>query len=350
MQLIGEKASWPEALVNASLDSEQLELQLAKSFYRLRCARLFASVAGSEVIATGAQLSPNVEDEVFFSAQPFRTTRFELLLPECRVAGLKFRDLFQDGSFGVASIRLSGPTFDALVNRDKPPQPSVKSPLMVHEALAKLSRPLQIDRLSITNGYLTYRERVIAGTEPGVLTFSRVNMSIEGIANRGAFPAAIQMRSSAEFMNAAVLRVQMTVPIEPPSLSLHYSGSLTPMDLTRLGTFLEAAEHLRIKSGSTQEVTFEIDVTEGHARGQVHAIYQDLEIAILDKLNGTEQGLENRVASFLANAVKIRGANAPNTSGSIKTGVVEYTRQPDDEFLQFVWFALRSGVLDAISQ
>jgi hypothetical protein len=33
----------------------------------------------------------------------------------------------------------------------------------------------------------------------------------------------------------------------------------------------------------------------------------------------------------------------------MKEGKVSYTRDPKNEFLQFTWFALRSGVLDAVS-
>ena len=122
------------------------------------------------------------------------------------------------------------------------------------------------------------------------------------------------------------------------------------MDLTRLDAFLDIAEHTRIKSGSAQEAAFEIDVTAGQARGRVRAIYRDLEIALLDKQTGNEKGVANRVASFFANVLKIRNANTPEGSGSRKEGKVNYTRRPDDEFLQFVWFALRTGVLDIISR
>ena len=80
-------------------------------------------------------------------------------------------------------------------------------------------------------------------------------------------------------MNAGTMKVLMSIPITAPDFSLHYSGSLSAMDLTRLNAFLEIAEHTRIKSGSAQEAAFEIDVTAGQARGHVHAIYKDLEIA-----------------------------------------------------------------------
>jgi hypothetical protein len=122
------------------------------------------------------------------------------------------------------------------------------------------------------------------------------------------------------------------------------------MDLTRLDAFLDIAEHTRIKSGSVQEAAFEIDVTAGQARGRVRAIYRDLEMAVLDKQNGTEKGFDNRVASFLMNVLKFRNSNAPDAAGLMKEGEVNYTRRPDDEFQQFAWFALRTGVMDVISQ
>ena len=220
---------------------------------------------------------------------------------------------------------------------------------MVHEALAAIRQPLQVDSLSITNGHLTYRERLYVGADPAVLTIAAVGLSVEGIANRGEPTAAIQIRGQGELMNAGTMKVQILIPITPPDFSLHYTGSLSAMDLTRLDAFLEIAEHTRIKSGSAQAAAFEIDVNAGQARGRVRAIYKDLEIAVLDKQTGSAKGLTDRVASLLANVVKIRNANAPEGSGSSKTGEIKYTRRPDDEFQQFLWFALRTGVLDIIS-
>ena len=151
-------------------------------------------------------------------------------------------------------------------------------------------------------------------------------------------------------MNAGTMKVLITIPITPRDFSLHYSGSLSAMDLTRLDAFLDIAKHIRVKSGSAQEAASEIDVTDGHARGRVCAIYRDLEMDVLDKQSGTEKGFDNRVASFLENVLKIRNSNAPDASGAMKEGEVNYTRRPDDEFQQFARSALWTGVLDVISQ
>jgi hypothetical protein len=349
-RLLWGTAALADVLAKASLDATNLDVEFPQAHYGIRCARLRASVPGSELIAEGTELRSLVGDEEFFAAHDFRTARFHVIMPECRVLGLAYGELLRGKSYRARSVHFSRPSFEALVNRDKPKQPFVKSPLMVHEALAAIQQPLQVDSLSITNGDLRYCERMAVGADPGVLTFAAVNMSVEGIANRGEASAAIQLRGQGELMNAGTMKVLMTIPVTSPDFSLHYSGSLSAMDLTRLDAFLDIAEHTRIKSGSAQEAAFEIDVTAGHARGRVRAIYKDLEMAFLDKQSGTEKGIDNRVASFFMNVLKIRNSNVPDAAGLMKEGVVNYTRRPGDEFQQFAWFALRTGVLDVISQ
>ncbi len=349
-QFLWGTAAPADALAKASLQATNIEVEFPQAHYGIRCARLQASVPDSELTAQGTELSPLAGDEAFFSAHEFQTPRFHMIIPACRVLGLAYGELLQGRAYRASSVQLSSPSFDVLLNRDKPPQPFAKSPLMVHEALASIRQPLRIDSLNITNGHVWYGERLAIGANPGLLTFSAVNASVEGIANRGEPAAAIQIQAQGDLMDSGPLKVLMTIPITPPGFSFHYSGSLAAMDLTKLNAFLEIAEHLRIKSGSAKEATFEIEVTAGQARGRVRAIYQDLEIALLDKQTSSAKGINNRIISFFENAFKIRSSNAPDAAGSIKEGKVNFTRKPDDEFLQFAWFALRTGILDAISE
>ena len=346
-RLLWRKAALTNALAKASLDATNLEAEFPDARYAIHCAGLWASVPGSALIAEGAELRPLVTDEEIFAAHTFRSTRYHVVVPECRVLGLAFGELLQGQAYRAGAVYVSGPSFDALVNRDKPVNPFEK-PLMVHEALASIRQPLQVDSLSITNGRIRYAERVLAGADPGVLTFGAVSFTVHGLANRGEPGAAIQLRAQGDLMNAATLRVLMSIPIAPPSFSFHYSGSLTAMDLTRLNGFLEIAERTRVKSGSAQAVSFEVDVAAGQAHGYVHARYRHLEVAVLDKETDTAKGIANRVASFFTN-LEIRKAN-PEPLGSLKEGKVNYTRKPDDEFVQYAWFALRAGVMDVISR
>ena len=38
----------------------------------------------------------------------------------------------------------------------------------------------------------------------------------------------------------------------------------------------------------------------------------------------------------------------PGKSGSMKIGIVKFTRKPDEPFIQFTWFALRSGIANVV--
>jgi hypothetical protein len=306
-------------------------------------------VPDSKLSVRGVDLGPSVSDEEFFALHEFRTTRFHVVVPECSISGVEFSELLQRKGYRAGTIRLFESTVDALVDRDKPSSPFIKTPLMPNEALATLEQPLQVDSLIVTNGYITYAERLAAGTAPGVLTFGTVNLAVQGIANRLETSAAMVIHAESKFMNSGSLALQMSIPVASKEFSAHYSGSLGAMDLTLLNAFFERAEHLRLKSGSTKEAAFDIDVNAGQARGNVRATYANLETAVLDKMTGTEKGLENRLSSLLLNAFKIRKGSAPNASGLKKTGLVNYTRGPEDEFLQFLWFALRTGILDIIS-
>jgi hypothetical protein len=349
MRLLWGTAAPASVFASAVLDATNLDVQFPRAHYGIRCARLRGSVPASELIAEGAELRPLDGDEAFFAAHTFRTPSFFVRVPEFKVLGLAYGDVIEGKSYRAASVLFSHPSFDALLNRDKPTEPFVKSPLMLHEALAAIPLPLQIGTLSITNGTFRYCERLAIGADPAVLTFGDVSLAVVGIANRGEVTATIRLRGQGDLMNAGTMKVLMTIPVNSPDFSLRYSGSMTAIDLTCLDAFLDIAEHTRIKSGSSTESAFEIDVVGGQARGRVRATFKDLEIAMLNKQTGSEKGARDRVASFFANVLKIRNANTFDGSGPRKDGEVKYTRKPDDQFQQFVWFALRTGVMDVIS-
>jgi hypothetical protein len=345
-RLIQGRLALADLLARARIEAADLHAQFPRAGYGIRSAHLRASLPDSDLVAQDTEFMPLAGDEPFFAEREFRTTRFHISVPECRVLGLAYRDLFEGVAYRAHTLHLVDPQFEALVNREKPAAPFVKSPLMVHEALAGLRQPLQVDHLNITNGLVRYAERRTVGADPAVLTFGAVNLSAEGIANTIHPNAVIDIEGQGDLMNAATLRVRMAIPIRPETFSLHYSGSLDAMDLTELNPFLERAERIRLNSGSAQEAEFEIEVRDGQARGRVRGIYEDLNISLLDE----NTGATHRITSLLANLLKVRSANAPDKLGEMRVGNVSYTRSPEDSFFKFVWVALRSGVLDLISR
>ena len=89
-RLLWGTAALADVLAKASLDATNLDVEFPQAHYGIRCARLRASVPGSELIAEGTELRPLAGDEAFFAAHAFRTPRFHVVLPECRVLGLAY--------------------------------------------------------------------------------------------------------------------------------------------------------------------------------------------------------------------------------------------------------------------
>jgi hypothetical protein len=123
-RLFGRSAALPDVLAKASLEATNLDLEFPQALYGIRCARLRASVPGSELIAQGTELRTLAGDEAIFRrARNFAAARFHVILPECRVSGLAYGELLQGKSYRARSLRIAGPTLEVLVNRDKPLEP-----------------------------------------------------------------------------------------------------------------------------------------------------------------------------------------------------------------------------------
>ena len=71
-RLLWGTAALADVLAKASLEATNLDVEFPQAHYGIRCARLRASVPGSELIAEGTELRPLVGDEAFFAAHDFR--------------------------------------------------------------------------------------------------------------------------------------------------------------------------------------------------------------------------------------------------------------------------------------
>ncbi len=98
-KLLWGNGTLADVLAKASLDATNLDLQFHPAQYAIRCARLQASVPNSELIAEETELRTTVGDAAFFAAHEFRTTRFHVLVPECKVSGLAYGEVLQGKSY-----------------------------------------------------------------------------------------------------------------------------------------------------------------------------------------------------------------------------------------------------------
>ena len=348
MKVLLHKDYTTNILTSSVIDAQETDLIFLKSQNYLGLQKLHISVPDSGMTVDSIKYSPLIHDEQFFAKDKFRQTRFRFDIPKLEIGGLDFLAFLRGNIYKAKSITLNGVFADILVNMDKPYDINSPNPKMPNEALSSMTEIIEVDSLRVNNGRLKYCERYAVRAKPGIITFNKVNVSVKGIKNHLVRPDTAIINGEGLFMNSGTMKLSMIIPLTSPDFSLRYSGSLSAMDLTNLNTFLEAGEHHRIKSGFLQSAVYNINVNSGHAIGTLRVIYKDLSIAILNKDTGSEKGIFNRIMSFFGKVFVIRGTNMPDEKGLMKIGIIKYTRNPDDYFLQFVWFALRNGVAEVV--
>jgi hypothetical protein len=344
IELFRKKDISPTSISKAVLDAEGIVANLDHSKNQILCGRLHLSVPDSEIVADSLEYHPLITDEQLFAESKFRNTIYRFVVPKITVNSLAYQGLIFGNNYRARSIIISDAFIVVLVNMDKPYNKKSPNPLMVNEALSSIKDTIQIDSLQIMNSRLNYHERYAVGAKAALITFDRMQAVVTDIVNHPDKPDTLVIHAQGNFMNTSAMKLFMSIPLGMPQLSFRYNGSLNKMEVSSLNKFLEIAEHHRIKSGTLQSAAYNINVSSGRATGYVRTEYNDLVIAVLNKKTGSENGIVDRISSFIAKTFIIKGNNIRDKSGAMRLGSVKYTRKSDDTFIQFVWFALRSGV------
>ena len=348
IKILRNKDSALDAFRNAVINVRDANLTFRKSLNELNFRKLHLSVPDSEVAVYSIKYYSLNKDEIFFAKSKFRQTRFLFDISSLSITGLDCLNMFRGNIYKAKCINIYGLFTDILVNMDKPYDNNSSNPKMPNEFLASIKDIISIDSLNIYKGRLNYSERFEIKAKPGIVTFNDVNFCITNISNHSVQPVTSIIKGDGIFLNSGRMKLFMKIPINAEDFSLRYSGSLSPMDGSRLNSFIEPGEHHRIKSGIIKFADFNINVINGHAEGKVSMVYKDLYIAVLNKNTGSENGIIDRVSSLFGRIFVIRGSNLPDKNGKIKIGATKYSRKPDDYFFQYIWFALRNGIGDVV--
>ncbi|MHB8906478.1 MAG: hypothetical protein ACYC6D_10195, partial [Melioribacteraceae bacterium] len=246
LKILLQKDSTLDVATSAVIDAEKIVLDFHKSQNKIRFKTLHISVPDSEMVADSIKYYSLIDDERFFAKSKFRQTRFRFDIPQIKIIGLDYFAMLQGKIYKAKNINIHDMFADILVNMDKPYDKNSSNPQMPNEAISSLKEIVKIDSLNIFNGRLKYSERFAVRAKPGVITFNKVNVSVSGIANHTEYQDTAVVRAKGVFMNSGTMKLFMEIPLASKNFSLHYSGSLSKMDVTKLNEFIEPGEHHRI--------------------------------------------------------------------------------------------------------
>jgi hypothetical protein len=305
-----------------------------------------ADLTDSTLRLAGARHEPSIPEDQWVRRVRVRRDRIRFELDSLRARGVAWRAFVATGNIGGRALELEGVRLDVLTDKRIPRgRPSRhRSPQQV---AAGAGLALRLDSLLVSAGTIVYRERAPGSKRPGRVSFDAVRGRILDLhlPPRGK-PLRIEAR--ARLMNEGLLTVEGSVPLDAPDFQYQLSGRLGRMSATAFNRFLAENESFEFEEGSVDGIDFRQMVSGGGALTTVTPRYHDVSVRPTSDGGGLLGSVKRAVKKFVANAFVVHDRNPDEDGDHLRTARIVRRYDPAKTWLQFLWFGLRDGLMQAL--
>ncbi len=246
-----------------------------------------------------------------------------------------------DTTFEVtgSDLRLENPVLevyrDKLVNDDTSIKP------LYSKLIREIPFPLTIDSLHITNGSITYEEKVKADQPAGKIYFSNLNATMGNLSNtyaRGEKKTTIDIRTT--FMDNSTLSINWNFDVNEPDDKFHIQGELSRLNATKMNAFTKS--NLRVDiTGQIIRTYFNINGNTNNSQVDFKINYDNLKVEVLDK-----KDRKNWLVSAVAN-IFVKKSSSTN-EGTFKEANATVQRNKDKSFFNYLWINIMEGLRQVV--
>lgn len=333
----GPKALYAQAI---RFDFKNYKFKTSKSPYVFAVGSGDFSSRDELAKLSSVSAGPDISDEEFVRRQKFRRGRFRLSINSILIVRIDLFKALHRGIWTMQTVDMNQGKVDVYVDKSLEQVPDKRMP---NELIRNLNFYLRADSIFARNVDIVYHEKKPDGK--GVITFDQAYLKITNFTNDSllmsdAHPALID--ANCRLMNAGKLVVSIKLPLLSRDFACSFRATLSAMSMLALNPLFEK-DNLIIESGDLKSVQLQAKVQNGKASGALEAMYDGLEVTVIEA-KGTEK---KHLLSSIANLL-LRTKNKKDESGPIRTGTIDYTRIAGDDFLRFLWRSARSGLLDIL--
>jgi hypothetical protein len=306
-----------------------------------------ADLIDSTLRMAGARHEPAIPEDQWSRRVRVRRDRIRFELDSLRARGVGWRAFVATGDIQGRALELEGVRLDVLTDKRIPRgrTPSHRSPQQV---AAGDGPTFRIDSLVVSTGTIVYRERKPGSARPGRVSFDAVRGRVFNLhlPPRGK-PLRIEAR--ARLMNEGLLTVEASVPLEAPDFRYQLSGRLGPMSATAFNRFLAENESYEFGEGSVDGIDFRQTVSDGWALTTMTPRYHDVSVRPTSEGGGLLGSVKRAVKKFVANAFVVHDRNPDEDGDHLRTARIVRRYDPAKTWLQFLWFGLRDGLKEVLT-
>lgn len=327
-----------------NLDLSDIELYSETGLYDMSLDGFYFTKNDSTLLLEGFKMIPKYDKKEFSTKLEFVNDRFDVNIGEIKVESVGIEQFLAGGPLEISSIVIDSLTADIYRDHNVPFNFD-RFPAFYNESFMKLTLPLYIDSVIITNSKIIYGELIAGHPKAGSITLDDFGVQIYELTNQvdeDTIENFMHLNVQAKVMGEGPLNVELILPLEGDLHQFTCSGSVGAMPLVPLNDMLEPAINMKFNGGRVNRMTFFFEANDFASKGWMEFLYQDIDVVLLKKESEKQWGF----ISSLANSIAL--SNNPLPGKDLKIVEIGYERNKNKGIINYVWKTIQSGMVRTI--
>ncbi|SDE85499.1 hypothetical protein SAMN05421636_10860 [Pricia antarctica] len=322
---------------NYELTADSLYVNLG-SYEKLDVTTLLWNQDQAKV--TGLQLHSKYDKEELSQHLTTERDHINLKIPEMDLDSIRFG--FEKDTFFIrtATGTIRKPNLE--MYRDKLIADDNTTKKLYSRMMRELPIHIDVPKFEILDGKIRYSERVADVTDPGKLSFDKVNATLSNISNIYPSGGKTSIKAKTQFMGDADMTLDWSFDVNRTNDAFLAAGTVTNFNTTSINPFL--VSNLRAKaSGTIDQLYFTVSGNAVSSAGDMRMKYDDFRFQVLKK----DRSEINKFLTVVGNLFVNSGSNT-NAEG-FRYGSIDAERDPTKSFFNYLWLNVRDGTISVLT-
>ena len=310
--------------------------------YNYRAENISLNSNGGRLSVKKFSVNPRLGEIAFVNAIPTQEDRFDFSFNNIVFSGVVMRRLL-DEYIKADAMTIGGSSFKIYRDLARPRDKKNRVGYYPHQVLDDIPLRFAIKKVNIRNSFVEYKERNHITRQSGKVQFYNVNGTITNFTNdKRAGNKVMRASVSSRFLNKTSIKTNWTFHLFHPKGRFDVSGTIGAIDGQALNSLAEPMGPASIEEGRLNGMSFDLHGDDYTMNGNVKMLYEDLDVAILEKDKGATETDKKFLTSLIANIV-IKNSN-PKGNDAVRVQQVHLARNTNRSLFNLCWKTIFQGI------
>lgn len=330
-------------------DATEFKTVTSDSLYTFLVVGINYSATSNTLTADSFAIQPNYSEYDFTARHAFQTVRIDGWLSPVSFHDFAAADFVKSKNLTCSYIEIGEIKLNAF--RDKRKEFRHIDKPTFQEMIYNYPGAMNIDSVGILSGNIVYTEHAEKAVEKGSIRFAEVDATIFKMTNDTIYKtekAYLELKVAALLMGKGKVDIALKSRIYDKQNSFAVNGSLSGMEASKLNPLIEKIASITITSGEINAMYFGFSANDTKATGHMKLLYEQLEVAFINKQTGETNAFIEQAKSLIANIVVIESNPMPGEE--FRPGIIDYERDPERFLFRYVVKALMTGMKTSVTK